>query len=302
MNIFRKKQRLMAEIADTQKMLELVIDHPLMYEGFSERFNFLTRELESLPKETLEPSIQLLFSGNAISGSAGIKASFLSKTLTPFQEMVKTQFALVRFGKVGKRGKTKKTTNTELFLTALPTGSFGVELTQLQFSDLFDSMDVSMAIKRVMHVVFEATKSDESFELIVENNPKRNLTNLKKFLKEVADESSMLKMESNELGIEISKEKISEAFGRVAATSDEESDLFVNGTFRGLLLESGRFEILNEEGRTLSGFVSEDLNEETLIEFDKKFLNTVCEIHLRVHKTHFKTGNVKTDYELLEIK
>ena len=292
----------MAEIADTQRMLELVLDHPLMFEGFSERLNFLNKELESLPKEALEPSIQLLFSGNAVSGSAGIKSTFLSKALAPFQELIKTQFALVRFGKVGRRGKAKKTTNTDLYLTALPTGSFGVELSQLQFTDLFDSMDVSTAIKRVMQLVAEATTSDEAFEEAIEKNPKRNLNNLKRFLKEISDENSMLRMESNELGFEIPKEKIAEGYGRVSVAVDDESDLIINGTFRGLLLESGRFEVLDEEGRVLSGFVTEDLNEETLIHYEKSFVNKVCEIHLRVHETEFKTGNRKKDYELLEIR
>ncbi len=302
MSLYRKIQSIKAQIVDTQRLLEMVLDHPLMSEGLAERLNQLKQELETLPKESFEPKIQLLFSGNAVVGSQGIKSTFVSKTLTPFQEMVKTQIALVRFGKVGKRGQAKKGANTDLYLTALPVGSFGVELSQLESNDLFDSMDVSKAMKDVMSLVVNSATDDETFEASIEQTPKRNLTNLKKFLQEISDENSVLKMESGELGIELPKEKIIEAFQRVSATIDEETELIINGTFRGLLLDSGKFEIQDEEGKRISGFISQDIEEEQLVDYDKTFLNSNCIIHLRVHKTKFKTGNEKTDYELLEIR
>lgn len=302
MSLYRKIQSIKAQIVDTERLLEMVLDHPLMSEGLAERLSLLKQELENLPKESFEPRIQLLFSGNAVVGSQGIKSTFVSKTLTPFQEMVKTQVALVRFGKVGKRGQAKKGANTELYLTALPVGSFGVELSQLESNDLFDSMDVSKAMKDVMTLVVNSATDDETFEASIEQTPKRNLTNLKKFLQEITDENSVLKMESGELGIELPKEKIVEAFQRVSATIDEETELIINGTFRGLLLDSGKFEIQDEEGKRISGFISEEIGEDQLVEYDKTFLNSNCIIHLRVHKTKFKTGNEKTDYELLEIR
>jgi len=302
MSLYRKIQSIKAQIVDTERLLEMVLDHPLMSEGLAERLSLLKQELETLPKESFEPRIQLLFSGNAVVGSQGIKSTFVSKTLTPFQEMVKTQVALVRFGKVGKRGQAKKGANTELYLTALPVGSFGVELSQLETNDLFDSMDVSRAMKDVMTLVVNSATNDETFEASIEKTPKRNLTNLKKFLQEINDENSVLKMESGELGIELPKEKIVEAFQRVSATIDEETELIINGTFRGLLLDSGKFEIQDEEGKRISGFISEEIEEDQLVEYDKTFLNSNCVIHLRVHKTKFKTGNEKTDYELLEIR
>jgi len=302
MSLFRKIQSIKAQIVDTQRLLEMVLDHPLMSEGLAERLSLLKQELESLPKESYEPRIQLLFSGNAVIGSQGIKSTFVSRTLTPFQEMVKTQVALLRFGKVGKRGQAKKGANTELYLTALPVGSFGVELSQLESNDLFDSMDVSKAMKDVMSLVVNSATDDETFESSIEQTPKRNLTNLKKFLQDITDEKSMLKMESGEFGIELPKEKIAEAYLRVSAAIDEESELIINGVFRGLLLDSGKFEIQDEDGQRISGFISQDIEEEQLIEYDKTFLNSNCIIHLRVHKTKFKTGNEKTDYELLEIR
>lgn len=302
MSLYRQIQYLKAQIVDTERLLEMVIDHPLMSESLAEKLNELRKELDSLPKESHEPKIQLLFSGNAVIGSQGIKSDFVSKTLTPFQEMVKTQVALLRFGKVGKRGQAKKAASTDLYLTALPIGSFGVELSQLESFDLFDSIEVSKAMKEVMTLIVDTATDDETFESTIEKTPKRNLSNLKRFLQEITDENSILKMESGELGVELPKEKVIEAYQRVASTIDDQEEIVINGVFRGLLLDSGRFEIQDEDGKKLSGFISEDLNEEQLIQYDREFLNTKCEIHLRVHRTKFKTGNLKIDYELLELR
>lgn len=302
MSLFRKIERIKAQIVDTERMLKMVMNHPLMFEGFSEKLNELRRELEKLPKESFEPKVQLLFSGKAVMGSQGIKSTFLSKTINPFQEMVKTQAALIRFGRVGKRGQISKSANTDLYLTALPVGSFGVELSQLENNDLFDSIDVSNAIKKVMSLISNSSIDDLTFESTIENTPKRNLNNLKRFLAEISEENSVLKIESGEIGFEISTEKIHEAYQRVSAAIDEENEVFIKGIFRGILLDSGKFEIQDADAKKISGFICEELNEEQLIEYDKLFLNRTCILHLRVHETIFKTGNKKVDYELLEIK
>lgn len=301
MSLFRNIERIKAQIVDTERMLDLVIDHPLMYEGLKDKLLNLQNQLQNFPKEVFEPKIQLMFSGNAVKGSIGIKSTFIGKTLKPFQEMIKTQSALVRFGSVAGRGQAKKGPNAELYLTALPIGSFGVELSQLDSSDLFEENEVANAMKQVMRLVNDTAESDEVFETAIANTPKRNLSNLKKFLKEIAEEKSVIKMECGELGIEISEAKIEDAYYRVAATVDEENEEFISGILRGFLLDSGKFEIQDLDAVKISGFISECINEEELIQFDHDFLNKNCRIHLRIHKTKFRTNHEKIDYELLGI-
>ena len=302
MNLFRQIQQLKAALVDTERMYEMVADHPLMAEGFKEKISLLRKELAEIPKEAFEPTVQLLFSGDSVLGSKGIKSSFVAKIVTPFQEMVKTQAALVRFGRVGRRGRVRKGASSDLYLTALPLGSFGVELTQLESIDLLDSVDVSNAIKQVITIISSSALDDSSFESIITEVPKRNLNNLKKLLQEIAENNSVLKIESNELGIQLSEGEIKEAYLRVAQTVDVESDIVIDGVFRGLLLDSGRFEMQDDKGRKLSGFISPDLNEEELIFYDQNYLNENCILILKEHKTTFKTGNEKIEYELLQIR
>lgn len=300
MSLYRHIENIKAQIVDTERLLAVVGGHPFMSVGLEEKLSELRLELNRLPADSAEPRIKLLFSGGAVVGSLGIKSNFVSKTVTPFQEMVKTQFAFVRFGSVGKRGQAKNAHNTELYLTSLPTGSFGVELSQLKGNDLFAEMDVATAIKQVIGLVVDASSSDEIFEQSLAKVPSRNLTNLKRFLHEIMMENSMLKMESGGVGIEITNEQIKQAYERVASASNEESDLVVKGTLRGLLLDSERFEFQDELGVKFSGSISSEIGEDQLTQY-KGLINEECTVHLLLTVTRFKTGNDKTEYELLEI-
>jgi hypothetical protein len=301
MSLYREKEGIRAQIVDTERLLTLIGDHPIMSISYREKLNDLRSKLESLAADVVEASVRLLFSGGAVNGSQGIKASFVTKTVRPFQSLVKTQAALVRFGSVGDRRQRRNAINTDLFLTALPTGSFGVELSQLQQNDLYDENEIAVALKETIQLIYSAAESDERFEALTENVPKQTLTNLKAFLKEVASENSFIKMETGDLGLEISKEKIQEAYSRVDAAERQESEIFISGVLRGILLDSGKFEAVDNEGNQIAGVISKDLEEHQIIILNRNYLNTPCRIHLKQHTTTYITGAERITYELLGI-
>ncbi|WP_212004825.1 hypothetical protein [Chitinophaga sp. HK235] len=301
MSFYRKIQNIKTQIIETERLLQLVGDHPIMSVSLKEKLDSLKKELAEFPADVKEPKIRMLFSGDAVKGSIGIKSNFVGKTVGPVQELIKTQTALVRFGNVSKRGQAKKGANSELYLTALSTGSFGFELSKLDAKDLFDENDVSTSINQVISLIEATAESDAQFESILERTPNRSLNNLKKLFKEVSDENSIMKIESGDKHIEISEAKVKEGYVRVSSIVNDNTERIVEGVLRGVLLDSGRFEITDETGAHIAGFISQQLSEEEVIEYDKKFLNKLCKIHLQINKTRFKTGDQKTSYELLQI-
>ena len=298
MSLNRKILFLKTQILETEKLLNLVGNHPIMSKNLNEKLEDLKIQINSIPAEYIEPKLEMLFSGNAVKGSLGIKSKFVSETIKSLQELIKTQTELVRFGIERKNGSVKSKGNSELYLTALPTGSFGFELKQIDNNDLFDGNDVAQAIQQIMHLIEATSKSDEMFEDAIENAPKKNLSNLKKFLKTISDENSILKMESGSFSIEIPEKDIVQAYERVDKTFNEENELFVSGILKGFLLESGRFEITTLEGRIISGIINHEITQEQLIDYTKEFFNKECRIHLITNKITFKTGKEKINYEL----
>lgn len=303
MSLLTQKQRIKLEINELERILALVGDHTIMKTNLGGRISMLKEQLSSTPEEPKEVSLKLLFSGKAVKGSRGIRSDFLSKTLPPLQAMIKTQFSVSRFKQKEKPlPKSKTNASYDLFITALPVGSFGVELKLLNEKDLFDNEDLERALNDTMNIIQEASISDERFEGALEKVPKNNIEKLKSFLKPIADEDSFLEMLSGESKIELPVDKVKETFVRVSSTKYEEDEKIMQGIFRGLLLDSGKFEAVDEKGNRIAGFVHEDLPEDQLIKYDTEFLNKECVLHLKLHRTWFKSGKERIEFELLELR
>lgn len=302
MNLKNKKRFLTSQIIELENLLKSVGDEPFMMQNLQSKIDVLKEELKAVPEVLKESKVQLLFSGNAVIGSKGIKSTFISKVVKPFQELIKTESAMVRFGTVGSRGLAKKAGETNLYLTALPRGSFGIELTHLNSKDLFNEEDISTAISNVITLVESTAESDEKFEDVIGSASGRHLNNLRKFLKEIKDEHSILKMDSGSKTLVLPEEKILQAFDRVDSTQTDEHEDLRRGVLRGVLLESGKFEFVDSTGQMISGSIHESLSEEDIFHFDREYLNKECIVSFLVRTTIFKTGRTKTVYELLSIR
>ncbi|WP_290821610.1 hypothetical protein [Flavobacterium sp.] len=299
--MINSKNQIKSQIIELENLLSFVSNDPFMSKSLSKKIEVLKDKLTNLSEEVKEAKVSLLFSGNAVLGSKGIKIDFLSKVLKPFQELVKTETTKIKYGIVGKRGKTKDIDDAELYLTALPTGSFGVQLTQLNKNNIFSESEVDTAIKNVMELIDAATSSDELFEEIVAVTPPRSLNNLKLFLKEIDIENSILKIEKNNETMEISTENIHKGYERINSAITEENVIQIKGTLRGVLLDSARFEFVDENGHKISGLIGEEIDENKIIELSLEYLNKSCTINLKKLKTKFVSQNEKTFYHLIDI-
>lgn len=295
------KSQIKSQIIELQNLLSFADNDPFMFKSLSKKIDTLKQKLENLNEDVQDAKVSLLFSGDAVLGSQGIKIDFLSKILKPFQELVKVETAKLKYGVIGKRGKNKDVDDAELYLTALPTGSFGVELRQLNRNNIFSENEVDNAIKNVIHLIDYTTKSDETFEEIVSSTPTRSLNNLKQFLKEIDNENSILKFEKGTESFEIATENIHKGFERINSAITEEELLNVKGILRGVLLDSSKFEFTDENGHKYSGIIGEEIDEDKIIELSIEYLNQNCTVHLRKLKTKFISQNEKTYYQLIDI-
>jgi hypothetical protein len=126
----------------------------------------------------------------------------------------------------------------------------------------------------------------------------RNLNSRNLFLKNIDEEDSILKIESGSRELEISKEQIHQGYERVNHHEIEDREVFLIGTLRGVLLEGGIFEFIDEStGYTYKGHVGPDLPEEKI----ENMLNKHCKVHLKESRTQFISGKSKTLFELLDV-
>lgn len=302
MNRYSERRNLKLELIQAENLLNLAGDHPFMAPGLKSKVQRLKEALDNFPEEIIEPKIAILFSGNATIGSSGIKSSFVSKILNPIQEMIKTQTAEIKFKKIGSRGKVKGADDSELFLIALPTGSFGVELAQLNASDLFSDVEVAEAINQVSDIISKTTESDEGFAEVVNDVPLRTLNNLKTLLKEVSEEDSIIKIQTDTKEIEIEKDNVKLGYQRIINANESEELIKVDGILKGLLLESNKFEFLTSEGEKISGRISEDISEEEIAAFGRDYLNEQCTVSLVKMTVKIAGGKPSIGYTLNNIQ
>lgn len=300
MSLHDRTQNLKAQILETEYMLSLVQGHPLMEPSLQERLKMLQEELNAIPKDVEEAKLRLLFSGKAVIGSSGIRSDFVSKTIKPLQEIVKAITSLGKYGNLGKRGKAKDV--ADLYLTNLAQGSFGYELSVLSPKELFEEQEISKSIQQTIHIIEETTKGNDEFERVIENVPNRVINNLKFFFKEVSDEDSILKMESGTNYIELPSSAMKEGYARVSSTNIEETLIAIRGIFKGALIESEKFEILDENGNIIRGPIGEDLSSEEITQYNKAFSDEECMIYIQKSIITFNNGKRKFKYVLEEIK
>ena len=204
----RRREQLKVSILVAQRMLNLVGDHPAMGASFRKRVETMQRELDAIPSDTKEPSVTLLFSGPPVMGSLGIDANFLGKVLLPFQKMVQSDLVQRGYGKVGSRGQLRNADDARLFLTSLPRGSFGVELSKLDNNNLFDEVQVADSLVHVTRLIHASAQSDEEFAATLSDTSSRTLTDLTQFLKIIADDNAGMTIEAGNVRSTLSNNEV----------------------------------------------------------------------------------------------
>jgi hypothetical protein len=293
---------LKTQLLEVQELKSRVQNHPLMAVSLAEREHELNEKIAALPLGSKEARTILFFSGAPVVGSMGIDASFAGRVIEPFQDMVKADYADRWRGAVGSRGRRKGETESRLLLTGLPHGSFGLELSSAESDDLFQEQQLADTLARVTKLVEASAKSDEDFAAELDEIAPRVIGNLREFLEVVSKNKAGLKMESGDFRCEMDPIKASEAFDRVAGTTTEDKTEWIQGRFRGVTLDTWKFNFLNRENFSIAGKIDEDLTEERVVDLNTKFFNTDCEASISKNSVHFKNGQVRVTYTLKDIR
>lgn len=298
----RKREYITVQLLETQRMLEMVGDHPIMSASLKQKEKTLLEQLRKIPVDIKDTKVVLLFSGNPVKGSIGIDAAFIGKVALPFQNMVTADFAHRVDGKVGKRGALNKQDESRLFLTALPRGSFGIELSKLESNDLLEDNQMSDSLAHVTKLIEASTKSDEDFAAELEGTTPRTINSLKEFFKVVSDDQAGVTIESGGIRCELDPARVKNGYERVSGTSTTEYERTVNGVLKGILLESWKFDFIDEGGKTITGRIDENLTEDQVTNFITHYFNKPCKAILKEGKVLFKNGSERISYILSSIE
>jgi hypothetical protein len=281
-------------------LLKISADDPIMALALKNRKLSLEKEFQQAPAEPTNPRTVLFFAGPPVIGNQGLDAQFAVEAMRPFLEMVKTQYAAHKFGRVGARGPRRDEAEARLFLTGLPRGSFGLELSQPQPTDFLAAGQLSEVLVELTEVLASAAHTDEQFVFALDKVSPRVLPRMKDFLDVVSSNHAWLKIQSGELIVEMTADKLAVARDRVGSTRTTDRPVEIPGTFRGATLDSWRYDFRGPAGETMSGRIGDNV-EPGVVEAMLALTNHNCVGFFKEIKIVTRDGSERVRYELLRL-
>ncbi len=300
-----EKDFLIGQLTQVEHLLSLSPNSRTMAPGLKQRAERLRQEIAALSTSSTPtlPSTNIFFAGSPAFGTTGLEAKFAAKMIDAYQDMVANQYAAESHGKIGDRGKRTGEADSRLYLTALPKGSFGIQLAQPQVSDFLIAQQVSKVLDEMTELVEAAADGDESFEKMLTTIHPRVLSPLDRFFSTLKSNNATCLLESGSRRCELNSEKIDAARDRVTVASKELEikRMTMKGMFKGATLVKWRFDFIPETGEPISGYLADDVTEDEATRMNSQTsMRSLAEIE--VTRVQTKSGKILETYELKSLK
>lgn len=299
-----KKQWLQQQLDATKELLAISKNNELMRISLENRIRSLEADISACDEQELsaEAKISMWFSGDATYGSLGLRGSFMKETLNSVEGMVKSaaQKRILEYERANHcRADRPK---GSFYVTALTSGSFGYEMTYKEDGQLFEDPLIIQSINDVMHIIEKTSSESLDIDELVEQQPIKLLSHLKDFYTTIKKNHSFLRMASGNMGFTLDRKHTNTGFENLCAQDTTEQVVEIEGTFMGALVESGKFEYLDEENKLKHGRFSEDIEADVITQMVRRFTNSRCRMYLLKHVISSSNGQKREVLELLSIR
>ena len=262
---------------ELQRLLKGASDNPILRPQIEERLEEIQSQLEQaqlesgtlLPLEPFPlPRAAIFLRGGGVEGSFGINADLAGNALLQYGKMFEEQ-ALhderESLRKQGKQRRPKGAASPGLLFVGTPRGSFGLEFVPQNVNDHAQLKVHAKSLENVATAIILIAESDgKQLAEVVDMIPPRVIPPLKLFFRTLATNHAELRIASSSSPSKSLKvEQLESAANRLEREVSEEINE-VKGTFRGLTLDSGQFDIRDAAGEIISGVVSDEFSDDQL--------------------------------------
>lgn len=299
----RKLQSLQEELAGLKGLLQSAPAEDIATALMQERVTELDAAIATVQERPpLTPEAELFFVDGAAIGSEGLEVTFTSHILDSYQNMVTNHYAAKHYGVLRRSGRRRGEMETKLYLTALPRGSFGLQLSQPHVEDFVAAENLSAAMKDVSGLIESSAESDPAFEAALNTFNPRVLKPLQRFLEHLFNAKGACRVVTGFKETKLSETQIADAYTRVTAAKEREEILEMPGVFGGVLTFSWEFDFKPDAGDLIHGPLAEEVDDETATNWNLHLTHTHTVAKLKVLTVSTRTGNKKPSYELLDLK
>lgn len=240
-------QSLRADISALDRLLEgrTVENDPLGFLQLNKRRSALAEKLAEVEIAVQnKAAVALFFAGGPVVGSRGIDATFASKSVGLFQDLVSKQFATEEVGDLGRRGPVALQANSDLLVTNVVRGSVGLLLEEADQTDAFTDTRLKVVVDHVVDTLAAAAApAADAFDRALDGMAPRFLTALGDFFELMDEHHALLRVVESERELEFNNEAIRRGRERshAAHIDEQEHEEFAGKVF--ILPDSRRFEL-----------------------------------------------------------
>ena len=293
--------RLQGQLAAVEQMLEHAGD-PLMRASLTNRVAYLQQQIAAAEEAPTEVArLDVWFSGRAVYGSQGISTVFMKDTMQALVGMIQssTRDKVRRLKEEHRKATMPK---GQFYVTALTHGSFGYELAYKdEQGSLFDDPAIVESIHSTMDVIQQATTTGLDVDALIQEQPIRMVSNLKDLFTALKKQGSTLRMESGSTAFALDSGHVERGFDNICLSDITEKEEEVLAVFKGALMESGKFEYTDADGKLVRGNISEDLSGEQIAELNRRYSGVECRLHIVRRIVSYNSGRKKENVELIAI-
>ena len=274
----------------------------LMRTSLENRVAFLKQQMEAASDTDIgEARIDVWFSGKGVYGSQGISAVFMKDTMQALVGMIQSS-TRDKVRKLKEEHKKASMPKGQFYVTALTHGSFGYELAYKdEQGALFDDPAIVDSIRGTMSVIETVTQRGVDMDELIKEQPIRMVSNLKDLFTSLKKQGSTLRMESGSSALLLDVNHVSQGYDNVCLSDIIEKHEEIPAVFQGALIESGKFEYTDVEGKLQHGNISEELSNDAIAQLNRDFSRRECKLQIIRRIVSYSSGRKKENVELMGI-
>jgi hypothetical protein len=303
MTPFRQRETVQTELSALKALLLATPADPFATPMLSDRIKELESSLVALEKRpSLAPEAEIFFEDGPTMGSEGIEVTFTSHILDSYQNMLTNHYAAKHYGILRRSGRRRGEADTKLYLTALPRGSFGLQLARPHVHDWVAAQNLSAVMQEISGLIAASAKSDQAFDASLNTFNPRVLPPLQRFIDALFTTKASCRVVTGDQETKLDSHQVAEAYARVTAAKQREEIIDLPGVFGGVLTLSLEFEFRPDHGDLIRGPLADEITEHTATEWALRLTHTHTVATLKRLTVSTRSGDKKPSYELLGLK
>ena len=258
---------LTSEIELVKNLIAMAPSHNVFEKrSLTSRLHVLEEQAKGIAPGTAANKVTITFSGRPVQATHGINASFAAKTISLFDEMVRSVSA-DDTDNLQERGRLPVQETDGMLITGVSTGSFGfvIELPKDTSSNEVQNQ-TEIAVERVREILrLAAEGSDDQIADVLEYRHPRVLRKVSAFLDYIADKDASFSFSYKTTTYRYrSVHDIRIAADRLRDDNVSEDNVTLTGTFQGSLPDSRAFEF-EYDGQILKGKIGRGVTDPKII-------------------------------------